>query len=274
MSLTKRELLAGVAAATAALSGLTRPAGAQELQPQPQADHDMSAFPAHWYGKEQIAFLVYPGFTALDLVGPHYMLTSLMGATAHIVASTRDPVTSDQKLTLTPSATFEDCPKDLDIICVPGGTQGTLAAMRDPATLAFLADRGSRARFVTSVCTGSLLLGAAGLLKGYKATSHWIARDTLSEFGATPVDARVVVDRNRITGAGVTAGLDFGLMLAARLRDEDYGKALQLLAEYDPQPPFTAGTPKGAGPRLTEMMEHMFVGFLSDVRATARAVKN
>ena len=123
MSLTKRELLAGVAAATAALSGLTRPAGAQELQPQPQADHDMSAFPAHWYGKEQIAFLVYPGFTALDLVGPHYMLTSLMGATAHIVASTRDPVTSDQKLTLTPSATFEDCPKDLDIICVPGGTQ-------------------------------------------------------------------------------------------------------------------------------------------------------
>lgn len=269
-SLDRRQVLLKAALLSAG-AATSLSSGAPEALAQGTADHDMSALPAHWHGKEQIAFLVYPGFTALDLVGPHYMLSSLMGATVHIVAKTLDPVTSDQKLVLMPSATFATCPADLDILCVPGGSDGTLAAMRDEATLAFLRDRGSRAKYITSVCTGSLLLGAAGLLKGYKATSHWVARDLLKEFGAEPVDSRVVTDRNRITGAGVTAGLDFGLGLTASLRDADYAKAVQLLAEYHPEPPFNAGTPALAGEAATKMMGDMFVPFATQARAIAAA---
>lgn len=120
--------------------------------------------------------------------------------------------------------------------------------MRDDETLDFIADWGSRAEFVTSVCTGSLLLGAAGLLKGYRATSHWGAISILKEFGAKPVDGRVVEDRNRLTGGGVTAGMDLGLTVVARLRDEFYAQGVQLMAEYAPQPPFNAGTPATAPP--------------------------
>ncbi len=220
--------------------------------------HDMSSMPAHWTGKEQIAFLIYPEFTALDMVGPHYMLTSLMGATTHLVAKSRDIVKSDAGLMFQPSATFEDCPADLDIICVPGGTAGTLAAMQDEATIRFLKDRGSRAKFVTSVCTGSLILGAAGLLTGYRATSHWVARSLLPIFGAIPADGRVVRDRNRITGGGVTAGIDFGLALVGQLRDREYAEGVQLLAEYAPEPPYDAGTPQRAPANVKAMMEGMF----------------
>ena len=207
--------------------------------------HDMSAIPAHWTGKEQIAFLIYPEFTALDMVGPHYMLTSLMGATTHVVAKTRDVVKSDAGLMFQPSATFDECPMDLDIICVPGGTSGTLAAMQDEATIRFLKDRGSRAKFVTSVCTGSLVLGAAGLLSGYKATSHWAAKPMLPIFGAISTGGRVVRDRNRITGGGATAGIDFGLSLVGQLRDQEYAELVQLLAEYAPEPPTTRARPNG-----------------------------
>ena len=175
------------------------------------------------------------------------------------------------KLAIVPTAMFDECPMDLDIICVPGGSAGTLAAMQDEATIAFLRDRGSRAKYVTSVCTGSLVLGAAGLLRGYRATSHWAARDVLQVFGAEPVDARVVTDRNRITGGGVTAGLDFGLTLVAQLRDETYARALQLLAEYQPAPPFNSGTPAAAGPEATAMMASMFTQFVTDARAAAAA---
>jgi transcriptional regulator GlxA family with amidase domain len=141
--------------------------------------------------------------------------------------------------------------------------------MQDPATLAFLADRGARAKFVTSVCTGSLVLGAAGLLQGYEATSHWVTVDILPLFGATPSRARVVTDRNRITGAGVTAGLNFGLALVERLRGVEYAKAVQLLAEYDPAPPLDAGTPAKAGPEVTKLLTDMFVGFVAEARAIA-----
>jgi cyclohexyl-isocyanide hydratase len=230
----------------------------------------MHEMPAAWYGTEQIAFLIYPQFTALDMVGPHYMLASLMGATVHIVAKTKDPVVSDQKLVFMPSATFDDCPADLDIICVPGGSTGTLAAMEDEATIAFLKDRGSRAKYVTSVCTGSLVLGAAGLLKGYKATSHWAAREVLREFGAEPVDARVVEDRNRITGGGVTAGIDFGLTLVGKFRDRQYAEGVQLLAEYDPAPPFDAGSPAKASKANLDMMTAMFAEFLVKAKEAAR----
>lgn len=238
----------------------------------PEHVHDMSAFPPSWYGSEKIAFLLYPGFTALDVVGPHYMLASLMGAKVWLVAKTPGPVESDLKLAIHATSNFENCPADLDIICVPGGTNGTLEAMRDEATIAFLKDRGSRAKYVTSVCTGSMLLGAAGLLRGYKATSHWGTRDVLRDFGAEPVDARVVIDRNRITGAGVTAGIDFGLSIVARQRDETYAKTMQLLAEYAPEPPYTAGTPAGAGPEVTTMLRDMLAVPVAEFRKVAQSV--
>lgn len=262
-ALATMPLVAAKAPVAASGKGATAPSASHT--------HDMAHMPAHWTGKEQIAFLAYPGFTALDLVGPHYMLANLMGATTHIVAKAREPVVSDMKLAIVPTTTFDDCPKDLDIVCVPGGTTGTLAAMQDEATIAFLKDRGSRARFVTSVCTGSLVIGAAGLLRGYKATSHWVARDVLKALGAEPVDARVVVDRNRITGGGVTAGLDFGLSLVAQLRDADYAKALQLLAEYQPAPPFDAGTPERAGPAVSGVLTEMFAPFVEEARRAADA---
>jgi len=154
---------------------------------------------------------------------------------------------------------------------VPGGLKGTIPAMRDPAVIAFLADRGARARFVTSVCTGSLLLGAAGLLDGYKATSYWMVRDLLPLFGAEPVPARVVIDRNRITGGGATAGLDFGLTLASMLRGEDHAKTLQLLVEYDPQPPFDAGAPERASAGVVEGIRESRAGEMRAAREAAAA---
>ena len=224
-----------------------RAASAQTSKPpheMPDTGPVMSKVP--WMGNEQIAMLIYPGITALDLIGPHSMFGSLMGAKIHIVAKSLDPVTSDTGVVITPDATFDNCPRDLTVLFTPGGTDGTLAAAADAETLAFMADRGARAKYVTSVCSGSLILGAAGLLKGYKATSHWSCRDALAGFGAVPTDARVVRDRNRVTGAGVTAGLDFGLSMVAELRDRTYAECTQLVAQYDPQPPFNAGSMKTA----------------------------
>ncbi len=199
--------------------------------------------------KLQIAMLLYPGLSLLDLIGPQTVFSWF--ADIHLVWKTKDLVISDTGIGIRPSATFEDCPQELDILLVPGGF-GQQHHMADPEVLAFLADRGAKAKYVTSVCSGSLLLGAAGLLKGYKATSHWAAREGLRGFGAEPVDARVVVDRNRITGGGVTAGIDFGLVVLARLRGEDAAKLTQLAIEYDPEPPFDAGSPKAAGPAIVE----------------------
>jgi cyclohexyl-isocyanide hydratase len=277
--MTRRTLgegLCSLALAVAAGGMSLLPAAAQTSEPVPgekPTGHDMSVIPPHWIGKEQIAFLIYPDFTALDMVGPHYMLTNLMGAKTHIVARTKEPVKSDTGLVFTPSASFEDCPADLDILCVPGGTLGTLAAIRDEATIRFVTDRGSRAKFVTSVCTGSLVLAAAGLLDGYKATSHWLTKPLLAKFGAIPTDGRVVRDRNRITGGGVTAGIDFGLGLVGDLRDRHYAESVQLLAEYAPQPPFNSGTPETATADVRSMMDAMFVEFLKTAEATVAAAR-
>ncbi|WP_027820605.1 DJ-1/PfpI family protein [Paraburkholderia bannensis] len=215
----------------------------------------------HWEGNEQIAMLIYPGMTVMDLIGPHCMFGSLMGAKIHLVSKTPEPVTSDAGVTIVPTATFETCPRDLTVLFAPGGTDGTLAAATDPATLTFMADRGARANYVTSVCSGSLILGAAGLLKGYKATSHWSCRDALAGFGAIPTDARVVRDRNRVTGAGVTAGLDFGLMMIAELRSRFYAECTQLVSEYDPRPPFHAGSMKTAPEKVKADMIELLSGF-------------
>jgi putative intracellular protease/amidase len=244
--------------------------GETSSPPHPDQDHDMSSMPASWTRPDQIAMLVYPKMTALDLIGPQYLFASLMGATVHLVGQSLAPVMSDTGVTITPTVTFEHCPRDLTVLFAPGGTNGTLAAMQDAATLAFMADRGPRARYVTSVCTGSLILGAAGLLKGYKATSHWSARDVLADFGAIPTDARVVRDRNRITGAGVTAGLDFGLQMVAELRDANYARNVELLCEYDPQPPFRSGSLHTASPEVQSTMRGMLAAFVSRAHDVAK----
>jgi len=269
MTMTRRDL--GAAALGALLANEALRASPARSETTQSHGHDM---PAHWMGKEKIAFVIYPQFTALDMVGPHHMLASLMGATVHLVAKTRDTVSSDLKLAFMPTDTFESCPDNLDIICVPGGSEGTLAAMQDEDTMRFLKHAGGKAQFVTSVCTGSLLLGAAGLLEGYRATSHWTTRDMLAIFGAIPTDGRVVTDRNRITGGGVTAGVDFGLSLVGRLRDTSYAQGVQLMAEYAPEPPYDAGTPSRAPAEVKTMIDSMFAGFLeraTDVGRTAFA---
>jgi cyclohexyl-isocyanide hydratase len=197
----------------------------------------------------EIGMLLYPGLTMLDLIGPQTVFSWF--ANTHLVWKTKDLVYSDTGFGVQPTATFETCPRDLDILFVPGGF-GQQELMNDAEVLGFLANRASSSKYITSVCSGSLLLGAAGLLKGYKATSHWATREALRAFGAEPVEARVVVDRNRITGGGVTAGIDFGLVLLAKLRGDDAAKLTQLAMEYDPEPPFNAGSPETAGPAIVE----------------------
>jgi cyclohexyl-isocyanide hydratase len=205
----------------------------------------------------QIAMLIHPSFIPLDLFGPHAVFALLGNVQVHFVWKTREPVMAATGVPIQPTTTFSECPKDLDILFVPGGLEGGTAIMNDSEVVDFLHDRGNRAKYVTSVCTGSLLLGAAGLLRGYKATSHWTVRELLPLFGAEPVAQRIVEDRNRITGGGVTAGIDFGLQVAARLRSEQYAQMLQLMLEYNPQPPFQAGSPEGAGEVLTNHIREM-----------------
>jgi|LakMenE18May11ns_1017448.scaffolds.fasta_scaffold9957431_2 cyclohexyl-isocyanide hydratase len=229
--------------------------------------HDQNMqWPPGWVGKEEIVMLLYPGFTALDLFGPHHFFVLMMGAKVHLVAKTMEPVLTDTSIRVTPTMTFADCPEKPTVFFVPGGTGGTLDAAKDETTRKFVEERGGSAEYITSVCTGSVLLGAAGLLKGYKATSHWITRDLLSEFGAIPVDQRVVVDRNRITGAGVTSGLDFGLKLVQDLRNQQYAEAVQLFAEYDPQPPIDKGSQSKASPDISGLLMHMHEPFRQMVR--------
>ncbi len=246
-------------------------AGVQAAEPSAPAPTEsyMDKVPASWKGAEQIGILIYDDVTALDVVGPHYFLGRLAGATVHFVADRIRPISSDANLTLMPTATFETCPKDLDILLVGGGTKGTLKAMRDPATIAFIKDRGERAKWVTSVCTGSLLLGKAGLLRGYRATSHWIGRPLLKEFGAIEVDERVVFDRNRITGAGVSAGLDLGLSILKTLRPLEFAQMVQLFGEYAPQPPLDSGTPDHAPAPVLARANAMLADFVAGVRETA-----
>ena len=242
-------------------------AGKAKAEPVPVMDHDMSAFPPAWFGKEVIAMLIYPGFTALDMVGPHYFLSSLMGARVLLVAKTKAVVSSDAGLKFVPDFDFDTCPADLDLLVVPGGTAGTLAAMEDLTTREFVRRQAASAKRVASVCTGSLILGAAGLLKGKKATSHWLAKDLLSKFGAIPAEGRVVEDGRLITAAGVTAGMDFGLHMSLILRDREYTDSLALLAEYAPEPPTSAGDPAKAPSKVRQMMELMMAEFRQKVSA-------
>ncbi len=222
-------------------------------------------------GPIRIAMLLYPGMTALDLVGPQELLAGLAPGSLALVARAKGPVFSDTGLAVVADTDFDGCPRDLDVLFVPGG-DGTPAQMRDATALGFLRDRASRAKWVTSVCTGSLILGAAGLLEGYRATSHWCVRDAvLPLLGAIPVAERVVFDRNRVTAAGISAGLDFALALSARLRGADYARTAQLVAEYAPQPPFDAGSPASAGPAITAQADAILHELVADSLAAAKA---
>jgi len=192
----------------------------------------------------QIGLVIFPKVTQLDLTGPVQVFSSVPGAKLHLIWKRIEPIQSDSVLVLTPTATFAECPQ-LDVICVPGGV-GSDDLLNDEEVLAFLRKQAEGAKFVTSVCTGSLVLGAAGLLRGYRAATHWTAMDNLAAFGAIPTQKRVVIDRNRVTGGGVTAGIDFALTLVAKLADEKTAQAIQLRLEYNPAPPFNAGSPDTA----------------------------
>jgi cyclohexyl-isocyanide hydratase len=195
-----------------------------------------------------VAFLLFPNVTQLDLTGPAQVLSRLGNVTLDLVWKSRAPVPTDAGFGIVPTATFADV-THADILCVPGG-MGVTDVIEDREAMAWVRAIGGEARWVTSVCTGSLILGAAGLLKGYRAATHWSWRDYLALFGAEMVPDRVVLDRNRVTGGGVTAGIDFALTLMAEVRSPDFAKAVQLSLEYDPAPPFDAGTPEKAGPEL------------------------
>lgn len=196
----------------------------------------------------RIGLLLFPDITQLDMTGPYEVFTKFPEAEVHLVWKSLDPVTANGGMKIMPTTTFAGCPQ-LDLVCVPGGP-GMNALLNDEATLAFLQGQAKGARYVTSVCTGALVLGAAGLLKGKRAATHWMSRDMLKAFGAMPVAERVVVDGKVITGGGVTAGIDFALTVAADAFGEDLAKAIQLGIEYDPKPPFAAGSPEGAGPAI------------------------
>lgn len=270
MTHPRRDFLRNLAAAS--LAGPPAAVSAADSAPaQPEVMHDMSAMPPQWQGKEQIAMLLYPDFTALDLVGPYHMFTSLWGATVHLVAAKKEPVRGQNGITFMPSMTLDETPADLDILFVPGGDVGTLKVMQDPRTIAWVADRARRAKLVASVCTGSMILGQAGLLRGRRATSHWAMHALLKDFGAIPVDRRVVWDGKLVTGAGVSAGLDLGLAVVAKLRDKTYAQGVQLMAEYAPRPPLHAGTPKTAPPAVRQMMDPMFDSLRAGMRASAKS---
>ncbi len=194
--------------------------------------------------RQQIGLLAFPNVQQLDLTGPYEVFASWPGARVRLVGKTLEPVISSTGLWLKPDVSFDDC-SQLDVICVPGGF-GINALMADEATLAFVRRQAEGARFVTSVCTGALVLGAAGLLKGKRATTHWASHHLLATLGAIPVQARVVRDGRLVTGGGVTAGIDFALTLLAELAGREVAEATELNLEYAPAPPFNTGRPETA----------------------------
>jgi len=203
-----------------------------------------------------VGLLVFPRVQQLDLTGPYEVFASMPETRVELISKTLEAVVSATGLTLTPTVTFATCPQ-LDVLCVPGGA-GVNALLTDPETLTFVKRQASSARYVTSVCTGALVLGAAGLLQGKRATTHWAAHDLLAAFGAIPTQGRVVRDGTLLTGGGVTAGIDFALTLAAELAGQAAAEAVQLGLEYAPAPPFSAGTPDSAPSDVVRTVRQRF----------------
>lgn len=202
-----------------------------------------------------MGLILFDGMTYLDLAGPHDALTKVRTAKVHLLAKSTAPVTTDTSNRVLPDIALRDAP-DLDLLFIGGGP-GVNALMEDAEMLEFLAKRAPRAQWVTSVCTGALVLGAAGLLRGYRATTHWTAMEVLPVLGAIPVPERVVVDRNRMTGNGVTSGLDFGLTLVAQLAGERMAQLVQLGQEYAPHPPFNSGSPATAPAEIVQQFRNV-----------------
>jgi cyclohexyl-isocyanide hydratase len=197
-----------------------------------------------------VGFVIFTDLTQLDFTGPLQVLARLPQATTHIVAKSKAPVPSDCGLSLVPTHTFVDCPP-LGLICVPGGVSGVIGAIGDRETVEFVRLQAGNATYVTSVCTGAFVLGAAGLLEGRRATTHWAYTDLLPLFGATHEEARLVKDGNLITAGGVTSGIDFGLSVVAEIAGETAARTIQLGIEYDPAPPFDSGHPDRAPAAVT-----------------------
>jgi cyclohexyl-isocyanide hydratase len=226
----------------------------------------MSQSPANF----TIGLLIFPRMTQLDFTGPFEVFARTPDTKVHVIWKKIEPVTSENGLSILPTTTLDECPA-LDLICIPGGP-GQIALMDDEQILTFVRKQGEQAKFVTSVCTGSLVLGAAGLLQGYKAGAHWMSRDQLAYFGATPVGSRIVVDRNRITGGGVTAGIDFALYIASLITNERTARAIQLSLEYNPEPPFNSGSPDSASAEEVSAARQRAAAMLSErLAATQRA---
>jgi cyclohexyl-isocyanide hydratase len=244
--MTRRELmqlaaLAGTAAATAIIA---------EAQTKPSAT--------------RIQMLVYPGMTLQDLVGPLQVWAAWPGAEIQFAWKSAGPVPTDSGLAVVATTSLADAWSAPDILFAPGGLLPTFELLDDEEVIGFLRSRGAQAKWITSVCTGAVLLGAAGLLRGYRAATHWFARDSLGMFGATPSSERWVIDRNRATGGGVTAGIDFGLALLAHVAGPELARVVQLALEYSPQPPFRSGTPEEAMPQTLATLRAAWGGQLGE----------
>ena len=203
-----------------------------------------------------IGIVIYPGMTTLDVVAPQTVFNGLPNVKIHRVWKTLAPITADDGMVIVPDTTFANCPP-VDVICIGGGRRQR-EIIDDAELLDFLKSQGDKAKFVTSVCGGSEFLAKAGLLEGYLAATHWAMRPQLTKLGVEVGTDRVVVDRNRMTGGGVTAGIDFGLVVAEALYGEEIAKISQLLMEYDPAPPYDVGSPEKAGTELIgKAMQYM-----------------
>jgi cyclohexyl-isocyanide hydratase len=254
--------LGGLLAAQPASSAAQRPGA----EPKPGTLGKAGAGP----GRPRIAMLVHPDMVLQDLIGP-ITVFNMMRSEIHLVWKDLEPVRSETGITVAPTTVYRDCPADLDILFAPGGLAGTIAVMQDAETIEFFRHHGKTAKYVTSDCTGSLVLGAAGLLKGYRAASHWSVRDQVALFGAIPSPKRVEIDRNRITGGGVTAGIDFGLTLAGIIRGPDQAELISLILEYAPEPPF-GGRPETVKPETHQKAIAIRSAAVERAREVARRI--
>jgi cyclohexyl-isocyanide hydratase len=207
-----------------------------------------------------IGFVIFPDLTQLDCTGPLQILSRLPQSAIHVVAKSASPVPSDCGLALVPTHTFTNSPS-LDLICIPGGSEGVAGIINDHETIEFVRQQAGAAKYVTSVCTGAFVLGVAGLLKGRRATTHWAYTDLLPLVGATYEKARVVRDGNVFTAGGVTAGIDFGLSIIAEIAGETMARKIQLGIEYDPRPPFDSGHPDKAPTIKSELLSARYNEF-------------
>lgn len=225
----------------------------------------------------QVGFLIYPGVVQLDVSATYQVLSFPPNIQTHLISKKLEPIVSNEGLIFTPTADFNNCPQ-LNVICVPGGGMRQVEVMQDKVVLKFLQHQSQSAQYVTSVCTGSMILAAAGLLQGYQGTCHWAFRQQLATLGVEVIPDRVVIDRNRVTGAGVTSGIDFGLTLLELLCGNNIAQMAQLMMEYDPQPPFNSGTPETADVQTREALldagKPLIDAFRNQIKILAKQIKN